>query len=340
MKFSFWKLLLWYLVYDYLLRGVVHSYIATGEVEKQHFFVSIIEYSSTFSLFLYALCSYATLYIGYPKKKWLLIAVGALLSFIAPMVFRFLLEQKLMYALLDHSNYPQRTKLDYYIWDQYMFSIRSLIFGVLYYFIRYSFYNQEQQQELVLANKNMQLESLMSQINPHFLLNSLNNIQSLIVAKSDHASDALENLSEILKYSLYGGKTTCTIADEMKVVRQFIELQNLRLVHTPNLEIEIDESVLSKEIPQYTIIPLVENLYKHAVLDDPEYPCILEVKSVGDKLSVRSSNNINQGLKDAAGGIGLDNLEKRLILLYPEQLHFKIDETITSYQIVIEIPNK
>jgi len=336
MKFSFWKLLFWYLLYHYILEGVVHNYIATGEVEKQLFLESIYEYTSTFSLFVFALCSYTTLYLFYPKKKWFLVAVGLLLSFIVPMIFRFLLEQKLMYALFDHSNYPQTTKLNYYIWDQYMFGTRPLVFGALYYFIRYSFYNQQQQQELILANQNMQLESLKSQINPHFLLNSLNNIQSLIVSKSDHATDALENLSEILKYSLYGGKTTCTIADEMKVVRQFIDLQNLRLVHTPNLEIEIDNSVLNKEIPQYTIIPLVENLYKHAVLDDPENPCTLEVKSANNHLMFRSSNKINQSLKDETGGIGLDNLRKRLELLYPEQLHFNIEETKKSFEIIIE----
>jgi len=186
----------------------------------------------------------------------------------------------------------------------------------------------------------MELDHLRSQINPHFLLNSLNNIQSLIVSKSDNADLALENLSEILKYSLYGTKTSCRVDEEMKVVRQYIQLQNLRHTNTPSLQIEIAPETQSIEIPQYTLIPLIENIYKHAVLDDADSPCILRVKIKNNKLLIYTSNKIRKTLKDKVGGIGLENLEKRLQLLYPDELTFTRVQTEDNFALTIQFPSK
>jgi len=340
MKFKFWKFFFWYLVFYYLIDGGIHAWIKRGHMERFEMFDSIFELTSLISFFLFSLLSYLSLYYFYPKKKWLQLAIGILMSFLTPMLFRYGLEQKLFYFIFEHSNYPQHTTLSHYFRDQYIFSTSFIVFGIIYFFWDYSSYSQKTYQELQLANREMELDHLRSQINPHFLLNSLNNIQSLIVSKSDNADLALENLSEILKYSLYGTKTSCRVDEEMKVVRQYIQLQNLRHTNTPSLQIEIAPETQSIEIPQYTLIPLIENIYKHAVLDDADSPCILRVKIKNNKLLIYTSNKIRKTLKDKVGGIGLENLEKRLQLLYPHELTFTKAQTEDNFALTIQFPSK
>ena len=126
----------------------------------------------------------------------------------------------------------------------------------------------------------------------------------------------------------------------MKVVRQYIQLENLRHINTPNLHIEIQEAAKSKKIPQYSLIPLIENVFKHAELDDPDQPCILEVKLKEGKLFIHSRNRVREKLKDGVEGIGLDNLEKRLQLLFPEEVVFSKTQTETNFDLTIQFPTK
>ena len=128
MRFNFWKFFLWYLIFYYLIDGGIHAWIKRGYMERLDVEGSIYEFTSLASFFLFSIGSYLSFFYFYGKKKWLPLLVGVILSFILPMFFRFGLEQKIIYYLTEHSNYPQHTTLSCYYRDQYLFGTRFIIF--------------------------------------------------------------------------------------------------------------------------------------------------------------------------------------------------------------------
>ena len=227
MKLNIGRFLLWYLLYYFLIAGALRDYLIRGYTDSFDITSSIFVLTSLVIFFLYAFISYFTLYKFYPNRKWVYCGMGLLAALLIPMGLRYFIEQVLTKALFESTNYPAQYGAKKYIIDNYFFAIRFMTFGTIYYFIVYSLFKQRRESDLLASKQSMEMALLKSQLNPHFLLNSLNNIYSLVFHKSDDALPAMDKLTDILKYTLYESKEMETLAKEVSIDQKYLELARL-----------------------------------------------------------------------------------------------------------------
>lgn len=203
-------------------------------------------------------------------------------------------------------------------------------------FARFSvdwFDNYRKQMQLEAQNLSAELALLRSQINPHFLFNTLNNIDAMVYKKAPDASEAIIKLSDLMRYMLYEANTDkVRLSQEINYIKSFIDLQKIRINKSDIvLDIEVDdESVL---IAPMLFIPFVENAFKHGGRSGDAYKVQVSLRLNGGELNFSVINNLpgdkNQE-KDKIGGIGLNNVKRRLELLYPAH-QLNIEERDNQY---------
>jgi LytS/YehU family sensor histidine kinase len=186
--------------------------------------------------------------------------------------------------------------------------------------------------------RNAEVSFLRSQINPHFIFNTMNNIYSLVYHQSEKALPAIEKLSGIMRYVMKdndGEKIELT--KEIDYLKDFIELQSLRSVGEANVKFDIEGNTEGKMIAPLLLVPFVENGFKHGVVNDDENPFLINLIIEKNKLFFQCSNKIAVGRKDESSGIGLQNVKRRLELLYADQYHLNIDHSEKYYTITLNI---
>jgi len=194
------------------------------------------------------------------------------------------------------------------------------------------FSNESVQRNLESEKKDMELQFLKSQLNPHFLFNSLNNIYSLAYQKSDKTADAILKLSEIMRYMIYESNDSwADLSKEVEYVQSFVELQKLRFKDGAAVQVTINGEIDGQKIVPLILISFVENAFKHGVANDHEDPIKINIIANQKILHFSVSNKKSKTNKDAMGGVGLNNVERRLQLLYPDRYKLNIVNSATHY---------
>ena len=196
--------------------------------------------------------------------------------------------------------------------------------------------------ELINRNQASELALLRSQVNPHFLFNTLNNIYSLVYKKSDDAPEAVMKLSSIMRYMLYDATSDKVLLEkEVEYLKSFIELQKLRLRQQDFIEINIHGQAGEKTIAPMLLIAFVENAFKHASKSSPTPGIRINLFIEEDQFRFTVANYIRKSSDpggDPNGGIGLHNIQRRLDLLYPGKHSLVIteDQDIFTVKLIIE----
>jgi len=194
------------------------------------------------------------------------------------------------------------------------------------------FGNERIQRNLESEKKDMELQFLKSQLNPHFLFNSLNNIYSLAYQKSDKTADAILKLSEIMRYMIYESNDSWVeLSKEIEYVKSFIELQKLRFKDGAAVEFTLNGEIDGQHIVPLILISFVENAFKHGVANDHNDPIKINIIANQKILHFSITNKKNTHNKDEMGGVGLNNVERRLQLLYPDRYKLNIVNSATHY---------
>lgn len=166
-----------------------------------------------------------------------------------------------------------------------------------------------------------ELKNLRNQINPHFLLNTLNNIYALIAFDTDRAQEAVQELSRLLRYVLYDNQQEFVdLNKEADFIRNYIELMKIRLSSNVRLDTDIDiDASNTARIAPLIFISLIENSFKHGI--SPMLPSFVSIslsESDGEVTCQTVNSNFPKNIEDKSGsGIGLQQVEKRLELIYP-----------------------
>ena len=259
--------------------------------------------------------AYLAFYKFYAKNIFYLIG-ALLLSLFLPILLRFFLEQKVYLWLFEVTNYNLGTTFSYYYVDNTYFATYYIPSGILYYFYKRNTALQQSKIQAEKASVEAELTHLRSQINPHFLFNSLNNIYALANEKSDRILPALENLSELLRYALYEKSKTVSFSKEWEKIQRLNALEQLRLENPVNIQLDIDPKVDNVAIPPLILLPIIENVYKHGKLNGDG---IFKIKAyiLDSHFLFRVENTISPySQKNSTNGIGLENIQKRLLYLY------------------------
>ena len=177
-----------------------------------------------------------------------------------------------------------------------------------------------------------ELAFLKSQINPHFLFNSLNNIYSLAYQKADKTPEAILKLSEIMRYMLYeSNEGKVALSEEIRYLENYIELQKLRFKDDTYIKFEIIGEVSEQQITPLILISFVENAFKHGLVNDPENPVSIYLKIEPAGILFRTTNKKSKQNKDDTGGIGLKNVRRRLDLIYTDKYKLHIEDKNDIY---------
>ena len=204
---------------------------------------------------------------------------------------------------------------------------------------------KRKQAETQLKNEHLdsELKFLKSQVNPHFLFNALNNIYSLSYTGSTKAPTMIMKLSEMMRYVLYeSNEEKVSLEKEITYINHFIDFQKLKIEGSPNITLEVDNVDSSILLEPMLFIPFIENSFKHSKIEDTKESWIkIKISTQQQEIRFNISNSIaRHGTnKDNTGGIGLENVRKRLQLLYPDRHELKItqDEQEFSISLIILI---
>lgn len=196
-------------------------------------------------------------------------------------------------------------------------------------------------QQVEKEKLSLELNSLKTQVNPHFLFNSLNSIYSQALAKSDQTPETVLELSNLLRYMLYEvEEDKVPLAKEVEMLENYIELQKLRLEKNSTVGFAVQGSLDGVVIAPLLLFPLVENAFKHGGKDEAEQAFIdVQLKvDAGISFSIRNKlGQIDDIEKGKYGGIGLENVKRRLELIYPNAHKLDIQKTETEFQVNLSL---
>lgn len=200
------------------------------------------------------------------------------------------------------------------------------------------------QQRMAAAAKEKaeaELNFLKSQVNPHFLFNSLNSVYFLIDKSNTEARSSLHKFSEMLRYQLYemnGG--TVPIEKEISYLQDYVDLQKLRKDENYSVHFNSPPEVKGFFIEPLLLIPFVENAFKHISHDKDRVNYVnINMSLIADEFcfTVSNSKDGSEKTTEQPGGIGLTNVQRRLELLYPEKHNLVITNTIGDFTIELKI---
>lgn len=219
-----------------------------------------------------------------------------------------------------------------------------LFFILFYYMILYYEDLQEKlkvESELQHLVKEAELTALKSQINPHFLFNSLNSISSLTMTQPDKAQDMVIQLSDFLRYSLSHDKNEkASLDQEFSNLERYLAIEKIRFGKRLNFVSNIEENCREVEIPNMILQPLLENSIKHGVYNSTEEVLVeLNCKEKNGYIVLEICNDYDpEAVKKKGQGIGLTNIRKRLQLIYQRQDLLEINADKMVFTATLRIP--
>lgn len=236
----------------------------------------------------------------------------------------------------------ENEELQTLIWSDsfFLFLIINVIFTVIttmvLKLVKQWYSDQKTTKDLQQEQLQTELKFLKSQINPHFLFNSLNNLYALTLSKSDSAPEVVLRLSNILRYILYeSNEGYVSVRKEMEHVKDYVAVEKLRLGMGVTIDIDIDDAIQDDPVEPMLFLTLVENAFKHSEDILPEKRFIrIHAKSLDTGFRFLIENTFSPSKRDSeTGGIGLENIKKRLNLIYPNQHDIKSSTADGLYRV-------
>ncbi len=198
---------------------------------------------------------------------------------------------------------------------------------------------EKQQKETENKQLQAELNFLKAQINPHFLFNTLNNIYTLALLKSDEAPDMIAKLSELMRYLIYEADVQkVPLSKEIAFLQNYVSLYRLKYGNHQGLRFEVKASHEAMIEPML-FVSLVENCFKYADLDRPEGFIELHLVSSGNALQFLAANSIDRRptIEDTRHGVGLHNLQQRLTLLYPQRHELMVNAGEKRFEVHLKL---
>ncbi len=212
--------------------------------------------------------------------------------------------------------------------------------------MKYWYIKEQKNLQLQKENMEAQMQLLKAQIHPHFLFNTLNNIYSYTQNTSPVASSMVSRLSHLLRFVLYeANQAFVTLEKELKLIRDYIDLEKGRYGNKLELDIHIPGETNGLYIAPLLLLPLVENSFKHGtsqMLDQPWISLHIELQDSQLKVKLMNAKANNRNATKDVAGIGIENVKKRLELLYPGKHEMLItdDDEIFVVNLKIELESK
>lgn len=291
------------------------------------------------------------------QKKWFWIVAASMVLTIIVTYLQFRLYHSFTEYLLNRNpmrtNFPRReVPTDSFAFFSYRFRgyftnniltyVSVAIAGFAYRLLLLWFQQEKIRKELENQKLQAELSFLKMQVNPHFLFNALNNIYSLaVMEKSKKTGDSVMKLSELMRYVLYekeDSENKVSLNKEIRHINSYIDLEKLRHPGDIYINFSIEGDTNDKRVAPLLLFPLIENACKHGILTDPNKPVNIQINATNHHLDFSIENFNNSYQKDSVGGIGIQNVQKRLDLIYGNAYKLDIQETKEKFLVNLQLP--
>jgi sensor histidine kinase YesM len=212
-----------------------------------------------------------------------------------------------------------------------LFFTLLLIWNFIYFMFHFIMKSRKQQMDTIKLEalvRQLELKTIKAHINPHFIFNALNSIRALIDENPERARKAITELSNILRSSLNAEKgETVSLGEELKIVKDYLALENMRFEDRLKVEYEIDEETLNQQVPPMMLQTLVENAIKHGISKQVKGGMVKIISDFTEnfhELVVQNTGHLNGSIP--SNGFGLSSTQDRLNLLYGESAKFEIKQ--------------
>ena len=286
---------------------------------------------------IYAFIFYINLHLLIPK---LLEKKGKLAYGLGLLGLLLLISIPFYYSKLGHYLISESDVRNFF-----SFSLNYILFIIISYLYWYlTLYQQEHQNRLALQNEKLQAELLLlkSQVSPHFLFNSLNNIYSLSLAKHDNAPLMIEKLSDILRYIIYEGKNEYVpLEREVALLNNYVDLQLMKkLKAEKNISLYINGQINNQKVAPLLLINIIENCFKHSdvIYNENAFVSIdLTIENDSFKFEAKNSFQNKNKNKNKNKGVGINNIQRQLEHYYPNNHQFIIDNNNGIFYVLLTI---
>ncbi len=278
----------------------------------------------------------------YVKRKYIHYVLSTLLLLTLVGAFRYVFNVTVYKYLAQVQGMPMRNEpfqlkdLVGMIGGSFFIYIASILF-----YVTLNYFKLREKQEAIQKRQiEVELNLLKAQVQPHFLFNTLNNIYSVAQRESPTTAEMLEKLSGIMRYFIdEATKDRIQLADEMKFIRSYIDLEKMRMRFPLKVDILSAGMPESLIVPPMLLIPLVENVFKHGIDKRREDNFIfLQIIVIEQQLQVTVQNRLVKSEDEKKNGTGLTNLRNRLQLLYGENYSLVTTTTTEFYTTVLSLP--
>ena len=293
--------------------------------------------SLPFLMLLFYLCYFWLIDKLWFKKRYLffvLVVVG--------LIFCVSYSKYELFSYFDlHKGKRHMPPFHAFVYFDFLSNLLPVVFAMAIRYGQRNFSLEIAQKEAQAHKLQADLTQLRYQLQPHFFFNALNNIYSLIEFDPQKAQQSVHSLSKLMRHFMQNSdQKQISLAEEVDFLQQYISLMQLRLTDKTTVQVDFP-----KQVPQLTIAPLlfislVENAFKHGVSATTTTTLSFSLRVEGDTIIFRSENTkIPTQESLYSSGIGIDNLKKRLTLLYPERHQYTIEEKEGKYIAQLTIDN-
>ena len=301
-------------------------------------FNRIIIYTATFTT--YAVNFYVISPFTLGKKHYFRFAIGVIILIVIFGRVRYLLEEVILYHFTGQHNYFEESrKFLFYTFDNSLFAIKGILYSTLVYFFFEYATNQNRIHKLELDYNKAELSLLKSQLEPHFLFNTLNTFYTDLIDDRPKIANDILRLCQLLRYVTYeAGTEFMSLSKEIKFIEDYIYLHRKRFEDTLFLEYNVEGTVGEQQVPALVFIHFVENIFKHGMVNKKEYPAKINIKITADYIVMETSNKIATSEQYTTSGIGKENLERRLTAIYKKDYVLEYDQANDIFTTVLKLP--
>jgi len=316
---------------------LLNAYIDLGEVPSELYLRQVIR-----PILFYANYLFFVPYLLLRRKLFLYVIVSIvfliLCNYLSQELIANTIGERFRANMPEHPNRPGRLiGIRHAI--PVVFSLTVYLLGGIFGLVVDFYKKESESKELENQHKEIKLQFLRNQLNPHFLFNSLNSIYSLVRSKSNDAPEAVITLSELMRYMLYeAGDKQVLLEKEINYIKNYIALQRLRLKNSEAVKLNIKGETRNLKIYPLLLISFIENAFKYGTDYEGNTHIDIKIKVLDNKLIFNVENIIGLYRRDEKNsGVGLKNIKNQLNHLYHKNHELIIEENKANYKVYLTI---
>ena len=253
---------------------------------------------------------------------------------------RYIVDEVLLFNLTGIHNYFESSRrFGYYVIDNSYYATKAILFSTSLYLLLEFIADKNKIHSLQLERKKAKLSLLKTQLEPHFLFNTLNTFYTELIDTQPETAKDIHRLSELLRYVTYEAQQDfMPLQKELKFIEDYIYFYRKRFENHLFLDYNIQGIVGDQQMPSLMLIHFIENIFKHGITNKKETPAKIDIQITNKNITIITENMVSNSEKYSNNGIGKENLMKRLSAIYKDNYNLNFSEKNQMFKAYLKIP--